>query len=265
MHVHPFDPFFSTSSPIHDLDARIKLIQTILFILCVALAPLRAWATLILLYATILSLTILSHIGLVRLLKRSGIAIPFVLAALPLAFTTPGHVIATLPLGSWSLSLTQDGVFRVIALAMKSWISVQAAILLSATTPFPDLLLAMRSFRVPRILVSIIGLMWRYLFLLADEAIRMMHARDARSGASAGQHAGGSLLWRARVTGGMAGALLVRGLDRADRIYSAMLARGFDGETRALPVPRLTPLDYGVLAAGISWIAICLLFGTLFQ
>jgi cobalt/nickel transport system permease protein len=263
MHAHPFDPFFSISSPVHGLHARIKLILTMVFIVCVALAPLRAWSTLILLYTTILSLSILSNVGVVRLLKRSGIAIPFALAALPLAFTTPGNIIAAFPFGPWSMTITIEGILRVLALASKSWVSVQAAILLSATTPFPDLLLAMRSLHVPRMLVSIISLMWRYLFVLVDEAIRMMHARDARSGALPGRKAGGSILWRARVTGGMAGSLLVRGLDRADRIYAAMLARGFDGEMRSLSVSPLAASDYAILIGGSGWVLFCLMFGIL--
>ena len=64
----------------------------------------------------------------------------------------------------------------------KSWLSVQAAIVLAACTPFPDLLQAMRAVRVPRLLVAMFGLMWRYLFVLADEALRLMRARSARSG-----------------------------------------------------------------------------------
>ena len=56
------------------------------------------------------------------------------------------------------------------------------AIVLAAATPFPELLSAMRALRVPRLLVAIFGLMWRYLFVLADEAVRLIRARQARSG-----------------------------------------------------------------------------------
>ncbi len=128
---------------------------------------------------------------------------------------------------------------RFISIALKSWISVQAAILLATTTTFPDLMLAMRAIRIPRLLVAIFGLMWRYLFVLADEAIRLMRARQARSGHAdqPGLKPGGSLAWRARVTGGMAGNLFLRAFERSDRIYMAMLARGYDGEMRSEPLP----------------------------
>jgi cobalt/nickel transport system permease protein len=263
MHAHPFDPFLPSSSVIHKLDPRIKLLLTLAFILGVAIAPLRSWAALILLYATILSIAIMANIGVVRVIRRSAVALPFMLAALPLLFRSEGTPLLTFY--PWPFVITTEGILQFLALAAKSWISVQAAILLSATTPFPDLLLAMRFLHIPKILVSVIGLMWRYLFLLADEAIRMIHARDARSGVAPGQSAGGSLLWRAQVTGGMAGSLLIRGLDRADRVYSAMLARGYDGETRSMPVPPLASTDYRILAAGVGWIMCMWIFGTFFR
>src|SRR4030042_524447 len=82
--------------------------------------------------------------------------------------------------------------------------------------PSPDLLVAMRALGVPRLLVSIFGLMWRYLFVLVDEATRLMRARLARSGQSdiPGTRPGGNISWRARVTGGMGGSLLLRAFER---------------------------------------------------
>jgi cobalt/nickel transport system permease protein len=92
-----------------------------------------------------------------------------------------------------------------------------------------------------------------------------MRARDARSGSEPGRRAGGGIVWRARVTGGMAGSLFVRGFDRADRVYAAMLARGYDGETRALPAPPVAPPQYAVLAAGIAWLILLLVMGILIR
>jgi cobalt/nickel transport system permease protein len=149
----------------------------------------------------------------------------------------------------------------------KSWLSVQAAILLAASTQFPELLQAMRAVGIPRLLVSMFGLMWRYLFVLVDEALRLMRARQARSGQSmvAGKKSGGSVAWRARLTGGMAGNLFLRAFERSDRIYVAMLSRGYDGEVRTLPLPALTGLNRLILAAGLFFLGLLLLFGILFQ
>ena len=244
---------------------RIKLALVVLFVLSVALAPAGAWAAFVLYFSTIFGAIVLSGIPPLKLLRRSVIALPFVLAAFPLIFTTAGIPWASFRLGPWIFSPTAEGFSRFLSIALKSWISVQAALLLSATTPFPDLLLALRAFHVPQMLVSVIGLMWRYLFVLADEAIRLIRARDARSGAEPGRRSGGGVVWRARVTGGMAGSLFVRGFDRADRVYAAMLARGYDGETRALPAPRVSSFQYAALAAGGIWLGMIVLLGFLIR
>lgn len=143
---------------------------------------------------------------------------------------------------------------RFVSIAFKSWMSVQMAIVLASTTPFPEFLSAMRAIRVPRLLVAIFGLMWRYLFVMADEVGRLTRARAARSGhaAHSGARGGGTLAWRARVTGGMAGSLFVRSFSRADRIYDAMRARGYDGEVRLLSTPAVPTASWVVLFAGLA-------------
>ena len=82
------------------------------------------------------------------MLRRAALALPFALAALPVIFTTPGRRCAPcpLPLGPWTLTVTAAGVERFASIALKSWLSAQAAIVLAASTSFPDLLLAMRAF-----------------------------------------------------------------------------------------------------------------------
>jgi cobalt/nickel transport system permease protein len=267
MHVHFLDPYRPRDSLIHRLDPRIKLVLTVAFILTNALIPPGALPVYILLFALILSVEILSELGVGYVLKRAALAFPFVLAALPLILTIPGKTWFSLPVRPWTISASYPGLERFISIAIKSWLSMQAAIVLAASTSFPDLLVAMRAVRVPRLLVSIFGLMWRYLFVLVDEALRMMRARAARSGQSgeAGAKPGGSLAWRARVTGGMAGSLFLRAFERSDRIYMAMAARGYDGEVRTLPLPSVKPSAWLVLGAGLGLLLFLLLLGVLFQ
>jgi len=266
MHVHFLDPFQPGESPVHRLDARVKFVLTLAFILTVALTPAGAWPVYILLLATVLSIEILSELGLGYVLKRALLAFPFVLAALPVIFTLEGPAIATLQLGPWTLTVYQTGLARFISIALKSWISVQAAIVLASSTPFPDLLSAMRAVKIPRLLVSIFGLMWRYMFVLADEALRLMRARTSRSGVSdqPGLKPGGGVVWRARVTGGMVGSLFLRAFDRSDRIYMAMVSRGYDGEVRSAPLPQLLPLEILVLVLSLAGLTallgLCVLF-----
>ncbi len=262
MHANFLDPYQERASLIHRLDARIKLVLVVAFILTAALTPTAAWPVYVLLLAIILSLEILSELGIFFYLKRALLAVPFVLAALPVLFTIEGQPLVHLPFG---LAITLPGLDRFLSVSFKSWISVQAAIMLASTTTFPDILMAMRALRLPRLMVAVIGLMWRYIFVIVDEVLRMLRARTSRSGESgtAGYRPGGSLLWRSQVTGGMAGSLFLRSLERSDRIYNAMLARGYDGEVRSLPQPALRPLDGFVLAAFLLVFVGLLVFGSL--
>jgi cobalt/nickel transport system permease protein len=241
VHSSPFDAYRSGSSFLHALDARVKLILTLAFVLTVSLAPFGAWPVYVLLLALALSASVASELGPTFVLRRALLALPFVLAAFPLLVTVRGAPLLTIPLGRWALSVTRPGLERFLSIACKSWLSVQIAILMTATTPLPDLLVAMRALHLPRLLVAILSLMWRYLAVLIDEALRMMRAREARSGSLHGK-GGGGLLWRAQVTGGMAGTLFLRGYERSERIYNAMLARGYDGSIRSFP---LKPLSWG--------------------
>ena len=257
MHVHFLDPYQEKGSPVHRLDARVKLALAVAFIVTAALTPTGVWPIYVLLLALVAAVEVLSDLGIVFFLKRALLAAPFVLAAAPVLFTIAGEPLVHLPFG---LVITLPGVARFISVALKSWISVQVAIVLASTTTFPELLGAMRAWRLPRLLVAIIGLMWRYLFVMVDEAMRLMHAREARSSESdlPGARSGGRMAWRAQVTGGMAGSLFLRSLERSDRIYMAMLARGYDGEIRALPRPAIRPGEWAILAGGLLVLGILL-------
>ncbi|OQB27434.1 MAG: Nickel transport protein NikQ [Chloroflexi bacterium ADurb.Bin180] len=242
------------------MDARVKLLLALALVLCVSLMPVAAWPVYILLLALILSAAILSELRVRPLLRRSMVALPFALAALPLLLTVPGQTAVALRLGPLHLAVTVPGVERFASIVVRSWLSVQVAILLTATTQLPDLLVAMGQLHMPRLLVAILSLMWRYLAVLVDEAIRMMRARDARSASWSGR-GGGTLAWRASVTGSMAGSLFLRGLERSERIHNAMLSRGYDGSIRGIAVP---PLDWRsrlLVLLGLIVVLALLLFG----
>jgi cobalt/nickel transport system permease protein len=266
VHVHFLDPYRPRASLIHRLDARVKLVLALAFILSCALTPNGAWPAYILLLALALAGALLSELGVGFVLKRAALALPFVLAALPLVFTAPGERLLSLQLGAISIGISGPGLERFLSIGLKSWISVQAAILLASSTPFPDLLAAMRAVRIPRLLVAIFGLMWRYLFVLVDEVLRLTRARAARSGHSdrADVRPGGGWAWRARVTGGMAGNLFMRALERSDRIYMAMVSRGYDGEVRTTPLPSLGAVQWVTLACGLAFLILLQLFSYFF-
>jgi cobalt/nickel transport system permease protein len=112
LHIHFLDPYQAGESPIHLADPRVKFVLTMVFILTAAMTPIGAWSIYILLYATILSLIIVSGVGVKNVLRRSLLALPFALAALPLLFTTPGQQIFTITLRGWEITATIAGLER---------------------------------------------------------------------------------------------------------------------------------------------------------
>jgi cobalt/nickel transport system permease protein len=252
MHVDLFDRYQSGQSFIHRLDPRIKAVVTLLFILSNVLLPDGAWVALFLSWMLVLLAGALAGLGPGYAVKRSFVALPFFLAAVSAIFAVPGRPIGGLELGSWHLVATQAGLIRFGSIVARSWISVQMAILLTATTQFPDLVHALRHLHVPQVLVSIIAFMYRYLFVLSDEAMRLLRAREARS-AQPVKGSGRSISWWARVAGNMAGQLFLRSYERSDRIYAAMQARGYSGQLLTLNPHEMHAKDWilGTLAVAI--------------
>ncbi|MEI2693098.1 MAG: cobalt ECF transporter T component CbiQ [Anaerolineae bacterium] len=246
MHINVLDQFHGGDSPIHRLDPRVKLVGALGFILAAALTPDGAWLAFAALAVLWLALVLMSDVPPGLLLRRGLVALPFAAAAVTVLFTLPGQALLTvqIPLTGWQLTISDAGLVRFVTILLKSGVSVLMAVLLAATTAFPELLRAMRGIGIPAVLVGVIAFMYRYIFVLVDEAQTMLRARDARSAAGpAGQKAGGTLLWRAKIVGGMVGSLFVRSLARSERVYQAMASRGYAGELRWLDKPRMRPID----------------------
>lgn len=233
--------YISGTSPLHALDARVKLFVTVAFILVSTLIPAGTWWAYAALLALLLPVLFMTGVPL-PLFRRTFLALPFVLVAFPIIFSRPGAAVGSFELGPWTLVASDAGLSFFISLLIKSWLSILAAVILSGTTPFSGLLHALHWFRLPTVLVGIIGFMYRYLFVIGDEAQRLLRGRAARSAEGGGTH-GGSLAWRARVAGSMVGSLFLRSYERSERIYSAMLARGYDGRLMLLDEPKLRTAD----------------------
>lgn len=263
MHANPFDRYLAGATILHQLDPRVKLVITLLFILANVLLPDGTWLSFVYGWLIICFACLLAKISLSYLLKRSMIALPFALAAITVMINVPGVSVATVQLGNLALNITDTGIIRFISILLRSWLSVQAAILLVSTTPFPDLIHGMRHLRVPKMIVSIIAFMYRYLFVLVDETIRLVRAREARSARLADQHHGGSFWWRARVTGNMVGQLFIRSYERSDRVYNAMLARGYQGEFLTISQHQLTGRDWNALLFAVILVLSMHLFALL--
>src|SRR5688572_6375993 len=263
MHFDAFDRYHESESFLHRLDPRVKVVVTVVFILSNALLPDGAWIAFGLSWLFLLLANVLSNLGISYTFKRSLVALPFALIALTVLFSMPGKPLSTFHFLFWDLTITDMGLLKFVSILIRSWLSVQMAILLVATTRFPDLIHALEHLRVPTILTTIIAFLYRYLFVLTDEVFRLLRARESRSGAIAGSRSGGDVLWRAKIAGNMAGQLFLRSYERSDRIYNAMLSRGYAGHLYTLNPHEMKSSDYFVTAFAIGIIFILQLIGRL--
>lgn len=240
-------PFF------YKLDARVKLVAVFSF---VALTSTMVSPYLLSVAALCaLGLAFFSRLPALLLAKRFLWIIPFGgILVLVLPFAVPGEPWLALKAGSFSLLASHEGARRALVLFLRLLTAVTALNILTATTRFRDLMDALRSLRVPAVLVQLVEFTFRYIFVLADEARRMRTARRAR-----GFEGGKSLFDRHAfsTTGRLVGTLFLRSLDRGERVYSAMLARGYSGEIAAGQELGLSVKDLG-WGAGILVFALAL-------
>jgi cobalt/nickel transport system permease protein len=128
------------------------------------------------------------------------------------------------------LTVHEEGLRTLAAVAIKATLGTVSAVLLGATTSFPSVLRGLEALRVPRLLVLIAAFMYRYLFVIVEEVGRMRAALAARAYRP-------RTALEAAALGRMATAMFLRTYARGERVYRAMLARGYVGH-----VPQLVPL-----------------------
>jgi cobalt/nickel transport system permease protein len=261
MHFDAFDRYHEKESPLHRLDPRVKTIVTVVFIISTALLPDGAWLAYAFAWLFLLGLNLLSKLGLVYTLKRSIIALPFAFIAITVLFSIPGNPLFSFFFLGMNFTITDAGLLRFVSILTRSWLSVQMAILLVAVTRFPDIIHSLEHLRVPSVLTTIIAFLYRYLFVLTDEVFRLLRARESRSAAAPGSRSGGGVVWRAKVAGNMAGQLFLRSYERSDRIYNAMIARGYAGHLYTLNPHEMKSTDYYASALAVAIIFINQLLG----
>jgi cobalt/nickel transport system permease protein len=189
-------------SPVHRLPAALKLCAALALVCITSTAPRDAVAWFAGVAVLLSVVAAASRVPPRFLLTRLLLLEPFVL-------------------GVAVLSLFQPGGGRIFtALLIKSTLCLFTMILLASTTPFAEILRVLRRLRVPPLLVTTLALLYRYLFVLVDEARRMQRARAGRTFRRSRRQS-----WR--MLGTLAGELLVRSTERAERIYAAMCARGW--------------------------------------
>lgn len=195
------DKYSRLDSPIHRLPAGLKLAGTIGLLLAIVLPPRAHWIHAAA-GAVLLAALSISRIPPAFALRRILFLEPFILGVAVLALFQPG------------------GPVLFASLILKGTLCLLAMVLLSNTTPFSKILGVLRAIRVPGLLITTLALMYRYLFVLMDESQRMQRARRSRTFS-----AGRTRNWRSLST--VIGQLFVRASERAERIYAAMCARGW--------------------------------------
>ncbi len=255
-----FDRYLHKNSALHRLSPIVKVSVAVLLIASNSLLPDGSWCGFGISWGLLLLLNTFASLGWNFTLKRSVIALPFVAVALSALLTPYGNSILVWQAGSYSFTLRDIGVIRFFSVLLRAWLSVQVAALLVSTTPFPDLLHALEHLHIPKILVTMIAFLYRYLSVLSDEATRLQRARQARSAILPGQRGGMSLLAQFRVTGNLIGQLFLRSYNRAERIYQAMLARGYRGHIRTLNRHEMQKKDFAILSLTALWVLFLQIF-----
>jgi cobalt/nickel transport system permease protein len=202
MHHDFLDRYSQVDSPIRRLPAGLKMASTLFIILIVVVSPLRTVVPFPAAALLLILLIILSKIPAFFFLRRLLVFEPFVV------------VIAAVSL------LQPSGGLKFASVIIKSTLSLTAVLLLSNTTPFTEVLGVMRRVHVPSVFVTVLALMYRYVFVLIDEMQRMTRARLSRTFRSGRLRA-----WRSAST--IISQLFLRSTERAERIFAAMSARGW--------------------------------------
>jgi cobalt/nickel transport system permease protein len=202
MHHDYLDRFSRLESPIHRAPAGVKLAFALLVLLTVVLVPMSHGVFFGAIALVLIAITAASRVPPVFLAKRLLMLEPFVI-------------------GVAVLSLLQPGGFAIfLKLVARGTLCLFTVLLLSSTTPFSEILRVFGKLCFPPILVTMLALMYRYVFVLVDEAERMSRARASRTFRNDRFSA-----WRTGA--GIIGQLFVRSTIRAERIYAAMCARGW--------------------------------------
>jgi cobalt/nickel transport system permease protein len=226
-------------TPVHRVDARAKALVTFAFIVVVISFPVYAISALTPFLLFPVALLALGHIPARHILMKMLIAAPFALAVGLFNPFLDRQPLATL--GPFSVT---GGWISFASIMLRFVLTVGAALALIACTGMNRLGAGLGQLGVPRVFVVQLLFLYRYLFVVADEGTKMFRSVELRSGSARPLHL--------RTYGSLIGNLLLRSMDRAERVYRAMIARGFDGEIRVLRRPCFRWADLGFVC---FWLA----------
>lgn len=218
------DPFSPERGPLHDLDARVKLVTV--FICLMAVSALQNSGTALAALCFTLVMIPAAGLNVSRVLRRLVPANLFFLGlGLVLMLTYPDRSPAGI---SW---ISIDGSMLALHIALKGNAMLLIILILVFTTSIPALSQALQALGVPARLTLLLAFTHRQIFLVADEFQRLQRAAVARG------FQPGCNLHTCKTWAVIFGQTLLRSVDRAERIRSAMLLRGFSGRFHTLAPP----------------------------
>ena len=212
------------NSPLHRLDARIKIICTLAAIFGAAI--MGYWEMPLIIFGTCFVLLAYSRapwkIYLKRLLYPSYIII-FVAIIQPL--TIVSNVVAVVPVLGWSIY--EAGINFGILIFTRCLSAIAVLNLLILLTPMENILDSLRWFKIPSVITDTMMLMFRYISLISDESTRIRKAQESRLGYSK------KVGIRKKIGnfGTLAGMLMARSFDRVIQVGDAMVSRCYTGES----------------------------------
>jgi cobalt/nickel transport system permease protein len=202
MHAHFLDNYSHADSPIHRLPAGLKIVAALAALVAIVTVPVAHLAFFAALAFALLLAAAASLVPGAFLLKRMIFLEPMVLGVAVLSLLSPG------------------GLHTFAAIVLRGTLCITTTVLLANTTPLSEILRVLRRFHVPPLLVTTLALMHRYLFVLLEESRRMRRARACRTFTPDRRRAWATLA-------SVVGQLFLRSVDRAERVYAAMCARGW--------------------------------------
>jgi cobalt/nickel transport system permease protein len=205
------------ASAIHRLDPRAKIVPLLVFLATLATSQRALPQVAALLFVLLCMVLLAARIPILAAMARATIALPFA---------------AVFAGACW---ISGDPA-RGAALTVKSYLSALAVVTAVASTPLPSLLRGLEMLGAPLILLTVAQFLYRYLFVISEEAQHMRKAASARGGGS-GFAGPGSRGARFHAAAGALAVLFARSYGQARDIHNAMLARGFTGRLSTLSEP----------------------------
>ncbi len=230
MHHVVLERWSRGASPLHRRDARAKAIALVVFLILLATCHVNLAALGVLYFVLLLSVIRFARLPLAGALVRSAIVLPF-----SLVFAT--------------VSLLAGDPGRAASLLIKSYLSALAVLTLISTTPLPNLLRGLEQMGVPHFLLMVSQFLYRYLFVISEEAQHMRIAATSRGSSIRGFVAHKE---RFRAAAGALAVLFARSYARAERIHRSMISRGFVGKFRLLAAPGFGWKDLAFLAVALA-------------